>query len=341
MDSNLNKPMVSIIMPVYNCAKYIGFAIDSVIKQTYTNWELTIVNDGSTDNTQSIIDSYKNNDSRIIALQQKNGRQGKARNLAIAHASGKYLAFLDADDVWITQKLAIQMEEIEVAKADLVFSKSYMMDVNQNIMDDIIGWHIGYLQGINGVEKMVEMNQIPILTVLVKKELVESVKGFSEDIFIANVEDYHLWLKLIMSSAVFYGSEKTLAYYRIHDNSVSKNDSSTVLRMIYVYCSLYKLYPGYKQLLNQRIKLIFKDHELFPVSNEIRSSSLFSKSNRMALKKIAVYLHKMHDFENEELALQRLTQYKEKELEYKKHKRRILYWNIIDSIKCLKRHVIK
>lgn len=267
MDSNLNKPTISVIMPAYNSESFIGFAIDSVISQTYKNWELIIVNDGSTDNTQSIIDIYKNSDSRIVALQQKNGKQGKARNLAIAHALGKYLTFLDADDIWTPEKLVLQINEIEDTKAGLVFSKSYMIDVNQKIKDDIICGHIGYLHGIKGIEKMIEMNQIPILTVLVKKDLVERVKGFSENLSIANVEDYHLWLKLIMSDAVFYGSDKVLAYYRIHDSSVTKNDSRPHIRLLYAYSNLCVLFPQYKNLLNRRIKSIFKKQDLFSVNN--------------------------------------------------------------------------
>jgi teichuronic acid biosynthesis glycosyltransferase TuaG len=255
-------------MPVYNSESFIGCAIDSVILQTYTNWELIIVNDGSTDNTQSIIDKYKCNDSRIISLQQKNGRQGKARNLAISHASGKYLAFLDADDVWIPEKLSLQIKEIEDTNAGLVYSKSYMIDVNKNIMDDIICGHIGYLHGVNGVAKMIEMNQIPILTVLVKKELVDRVNGFSEKLIIANVEDYHLWLKLIMGDVVFCGSDKILAYYRIHENAVTKNDSRFQIRLLYTYSNLCVFFPKYKKLLNRRIKSIFRMQDLFSVKNK-------------------------------------------------------------------------
>lgn len=254
-------------MPVYNCEKYIGFAIDSVLKQTYTNWELIIVNDGSTDNTQKIIETYKKAEPRIISFYQENSKQGKARNLAISCAKGEYLAFLDADDVWIQQKLTLQIQEIESTNSDLVFSKSYMIDMDHNIMNELICGHLGYLNGIAGIAKMIEMNQIPILTVLVKKQLVERVNRFSEELFIANVEDYHLWLKLIMSNVIFYGSDKVLAYYRIHDCAVTKNDSRPTIRLLYAYSNLCVLFPQYKKLLNRRIKSIFRKQELYSVNS--------------------------------------------------------------------------
>jgi glycosyltransferase involved in cell wall biosynthesis len=118
-------------MPAYNAANYIQEAIDSVINQTFVDWELIIVDDGSTDHTKEVIAKNVLVDERIHYYYQKNGKQGKARNLAISKSKGTYLAFLDADDLWIPQKLEIQLIEIEEKNVDLVFSDSYIFSTQQ------------------------------------------------------------------------------------------------------------------------------------------------------------------------------------------------------------------
>ena len=102
--------LVSIIMPAYNAEKYIEEAIQSVLKQTYTNWELIIVNDCSTDKTEQIIKKYQEQDQRIrLCSLTKNQGVANARNTAIKNAVGRYLAFLDSDDIWLQEKLEKQI----------------------------------------------------------------------------------------------------------------------------------------------------------------------------------------------------------------------------------------
>lgn len=105
---------VSIIMPCHNGAAYVSAAIESVLKQTYSNWELLIVNDGSQDNSRTILESYKDKDARIHVFHNEAATgEGAARNLAIRHAQGRYIAFLDCDDIWHPDKLAIQIKTME------------------------------------------------------------------------------------------------------------------------------------------------------------------------------------------------------------------------------------
>src|ERR1700759_692275 len=101
----MTEPLVSVITPAYNAGNFIHETIDSVIAQTYTNWELIIIDDGSTDNTAAIVKQYVVRDSRIKYLYQQNGKQGKARNNGMTHSSGTIIAFLDADDTWTPHKL--------------------------------------------------------------------------------------------------------------------------------------------------------------------------------------------------------------------------------------------
>jgi len=259
MDKNINTPLVSVIMPAYNVSGYIKEAINSVIAQTYADWELIIVDDGSTDNTSDLVEEYLLKDSRIQYFYQENGKQGKARNLAISKSKGEYLAFLDADDLWLPEKLEIQIKEIKDKDVDLVFSNAYIIneDKNQNISKQM-NVKTAFFRGEKALKLFLKANRIPILTVLVKKENVLKVDCFSEKINIQNAEDYHLWLKLLISNAVFFSTDKVLARYRIHNNSVSALDNMSVVKILDVFNDLSLNYPNYKSTLNYAMKETFK-----------------------------------------------------------------------------------
>ena len=255
MDTAINKPEVSVIMPAYNASVYIQEAINSVIAQTYTNWDLIIIDDGSTDSTSEIIMNNVNQDLRIKYFYQENGKQGKARNLGIYHARGIYIAFLDADDVWLPEKLEIQLEEIVAKNVDLVFSDSYVFN-NDTISDRSRKFKIlnQIFKGEEALKLFTEINRIPILTVLAKKEKILLVDGFSENRLMQNAEDYHLWLKMLISGFVFYGSEKTLASYRVHNESSTSQDKLASKQLPEVFFDLLQKKSDVKQLILNALK---------------------------------------------------------------------------------------
>lgn len=113
-------PFVSVIMPVYNSEKYVGRAIESVLKQTFRDFELIIVDDGSTDSSGSICDNFANSDKRIIVIHKKNGGVCSARNVAMEKSSGKYVTFIDNDDIYEENFLEILIKNIVESNADLV-----------------------------------------------------------------------------------------------------------------------------------------------------------------------------------------------------------------------------
>lgn len=259
MDKNIIIPVVSVIMPAFNASKYIQESICSVIAQTYSNWELIIVDDGSTDNTANIILKNCTLDTRIKYFYQENGKQGKARNLGISHSKGKYIAFLDADDIWCPEKLEIQLEEIVAQNVDLVFSDSYIFD-NENIFDRTKRMHTAnhIFKGEDGLKLFLTGNKIPILTVLTKKEKIALVANFSEILTIQNAEDYHLWLKMLLNDFVFYGSEKILTFYREHDESATSLDKFAGKQLPNVFANLIQNYPKKKTLFYGAMKKVFK-----------------------------------------------------------------------------------
>ena len=122
MDTN---PLVSVITPCYNAESFIAETIKSVINQTYTNWEMLICDDCSTDNSAKIIKSFCQRDDRIKYLKTDCNTGGPSipRNVAISNSKGDYLAFLDADDIWLPTKLAVQMNFVCIQKADIVYSR--------------------------------------------------------------------------------------------------------------------------------------------------------------------------------------------------------------------------
>ena len=113
-------PAVSVVMPAYNCEKYIEAAIRSVISQTFTDWECLCVDDGSADESGSILDEYAQRDSRFLVFPKKNGGVSAARNLALDNAKGEWICFLDGDDVWDVTFLSEIVKMLHGQKPDLV-----------------------------------------------------------------------------------------------------------------------------------------------------------------------------------------------------------------------------
>lgn len=131
MNSNNKKPKVSVLMPVYNGEKTLRYALASLICQTYENWICIIVNDGSTDSTKEILDSLTDSRFRIYHLDKNYGR-GIARDEALKHAEGKYLAFLDADDIMHKNKLKLQVEYLE-SKPEIMLCSCNFVTISENL----------------------------------------------------------------------------------------------------------------------------------------------------------------------------------------------------------------
>lgn len=209
-DSNKKNILVSIITPVYNSEKYIGETVKSVLAQTHENWEMLIVDDCSKDNTSIVIKNF--NDSRIKYFELKrNSGAAVARNKALEMAQGRYIAFLDADDMWKPDKLEKQLD--------------FML--KNNIGFSFTGYEI-LRKGSNKIIKVPEkLNYsqfmkntiIGTLTVMINKEIVGEVR-------LVNVKKDHdsmTWAKLIKEGHYAYGLNESLAYYRKVEGSISNN----------------------------------------------------------------------------------------------------------------------
>jgi glycosyltransferase involved in cell wall biosynthesis len=252
--------LVSVIMPAYNAAQYIAESIDSVRAQTYKNWELIVVDDGSTDATAEVVRKYCALDARVKYIYQENARQSRARNNGIAHSCGSYIAFLDSDDIWFVDKLHLQMQVLANKSVDLVFGEacSFQEKFDENATKQLLGAGQGIYKGIKGLKAFLAKNQIPTLTVVVSREALTKVASFTEDSRFPNAEDYHLWLKLLLEGATFVGMPAILGAYRMHAASISNSDRLCTNYVLEAKLDLVQKYPEQSGLLESSLVLSVK-----------------------------------------------------------------------------------
>ena len=216
-------PQVSIIMPAHNAAKTIRESIDSVLSQTFKDWELLVINDSSTDETVRIVSEYVEKDSRIKLLHTDKsvGKPFYPRNIGIQNAAGRFIAFLDSDDIWLPSKLEHQIPLFDDEKVAIVFSyyekfSSGQADSNKNRVIKspavvtfkfaLYGNPIGNLTGIYDTQKV--------------------GKIFYED---AGHEDYILWLTILKKGFIAKNTNSVEAKYRVAEKSVSSNKGKAAL----------------------------------------------------------------------------------------------------------------
>lgn len=228
----MNKPLVSIIIPTYNYAQLITETIESVLNQSYNNWECIIIDDGSTDNTEEVVKEFINRQSIYSFRYIKKVNEGTsiAKNTGINIANGKYIQFLDADDLISADKLEVQVSTLESVNADLVFSKSVFFTDNNSERQFVNRYPEGFLaaQTLANIEllnRIIKNNIVTIGSPLVKKAILMEAGLF--DAHLKNNEDWLLWFKvgLICKKFVYDNNEKSYASIRVHHESAMNNHS--------------------------------------------------------------------------------------------------------------------
>ncbi|MEE1211731.1 MAG: glycosyltransferase family 2 protein [Treponema sp.] len=208
---------VSIIMPAHNAAKTIRDSIDSVISQTFTDWELLVINDSSTDETEKIVSEYVNKDKRIRLLHTDKsvGKPFYPRNIGIKAAEGKFIAFLDSDDVWLPKKLEHQLPLFEDKNTAIAFSyyEKFSTEHNESNEDRVV-----MSPKIVSFKSALYGNPIGNLTGMYDTDKVGKI--FYED---AGHEDYILWLTILKKGFVAKNTNTIEARYRVAEKSVSSN----------------------------------------------------------------------------------------------------------------------
>ena len=221
LKKNRDQPLVSVILPTYNHANFLKDAIDSVIKQDYSSWELIIIDNYSTDHTDQVISLFK--DDRIKNLKINNhGIIAKSRNKGIQESNGDWIAFLDSDDIWYYNKLSTIITYLNRnKKIDIVCSNEYLHNkstgkkhilrygpISKNFYEDLL---------VNG-------NKLSTSSTLVKRSfLYEKKLFFDESTMFITVEDYDLWMRIALFNGKFSFCETILGEYTIHNSNSSSN----------------------------------------------------------------------------------------------------------------------
>ncbi|CAK8723056.1 hypothetical protein GMJAKD_12285 [Candidatus Electrothrix aarhusensis] len=247
------EPLVSIIMPAYNAERYIEEAVHSVLQQTWQNWELIIVNDGSNDGTQVYLDALI--DPRIKVIKQKNKGVSAARNVALDIARGEYITFLDSDDVFPAYSIEcrvlylIEHTEIDLVGGCVSLRDSVILDEFSRKVPKYSGFFLPQLLSLDS-------NVFSSVCYLIKKKCIGEARF---EIDMSHCEDLFFWITLAANENLRYASINDCIYiYRIHNNSATRNTvgwSNGYLQLVKKIASIEAI--SYRKTIIMRLKIFY------------------------------------------------------------------------------------
>lgn len=229
----MNEPLVSIITPVYNAERFLSDTIKSVQNQTYKNWEILLIDDCSKDNSAQIIKEFQKYDNRIKYIKlKKNSGASASRNEGIRNAKGRFIAFVDSDDIWKPEKLEIQIKYMLKENVGFTFTSYRYMKENGELTNKIAKApsKINY----NGLLKN---TIIGCSTVVIDREIVD----YFEMPLVRRGQDTATWLQILRKEKYAYGIEQDLVNYRLVGESLSSNKIIALKRTWNTYRNVEKL----------------------------------------------------------------------------------------------------
>lgn len=236
------KVQISVIIPTYNRAKLLPQAIESVLNQTFQDFELIIVDDGSTDNTEEIVKNFQEKDKRIKYLKhQKNKGPSATRNTGIKNSQGKYIAFLDADDIWLPQKIEIQLNKIKETNVNVIFSNWYIWNPKNNTKIKAFDSNPIDAKQKNLISSLVKKNFGNSSAILANNSL------FKKNLFDENLrysEDYDLWFKFFLKRMKIVFITNPLVCCREHNEQTSKDIYQMRLSRLFIFKKIIKENPN-------------------------------------------------------------------------------------------------
>jgi glycosyltransferase involved in cell wall biosynthesis len=289
-----NNPLVSIIVPCYNQANYLSVSLESVVKQTYTNWECIIVNDGATDNTKQIAEEWCKKDVRFKYVEKENGGLSSARNAGLNLVSGDFIQFLDADDCMVLSKFEDSLNELTKVNRDTIVVSNFNMfedfyaqnqlnpycELSQEILNfkSILNqWDIAF--------------SIPIHCGFFPKTVFDTIR-FNE--VLRAKEDWLFWIQISQKNIPFVYLNKSLALYRKHSQSMTMKSDKMFTDKISLFKELKKYMPQeeYNEFLIIRLEDSYKRiQNLKEKNSHLRNSKYYQveKTIKKILKKIKLY----------------------------------------------------
>ncbi len=212
--------LVSIVIPVYNGSQYIEKTVDTILSQHYDNFELLLINDGSSDNSKDILEVLARKDRRIKVHHKENGGVAAARNYGIDEAQGEFVAFCDQDDFWLPTKLSKQIPLFENKKVGLVYCGAIAKYtyLSKEVKPSFDKYYRGSV-----FEKLIQVNMFTCCTAVVRKALLKQTNAFDDDRELMGVDDWLAWLKLSLVCE-FDFVEEHLAIHVFHGENYSSNE---------------------------------------------------------------------------------------------------------------------
>lgn len=231
-DRFITKPVVSIIIPCYNYGRFLSETLESVLKQTYENWECIIIDDGSNDNTGEIALKYKNKDTRFKYIHQCNEGTSPAKNKGLQHATGTLIHFLDADDLIAPKKLELNVEFLlDNPLVDLIYGNAKYFETNKptkyyrglDLSDNI------WMPCVSGKDEhilkhLMVFNIMVISAPLIRRNLINHTGFFN--IGLRGFEDWEFWIRCALNKGYFKydDSSEVLTFIRVHPSNAQKNE---------------------------------------------------------------------------------------------------------------------
>ncbi len=220
-------PLVSVVIPTYNHARFLGRALQSVLDQTYAHWEAIVIDNHSTDNTDEVMASFT--DPRITYLKiHNNGVIAVSRNAGIRAAKGEWIAFLDSDDWWTKDKLQACFDCID-EHVDLVYHDLEIVSDQKRYFSrkTIKSWQV---KKPVLIDLLLNWSPIANSSVVVRKSLLEKIGGINESVEMIAAEDYNTWLRISQLTDQFIYLPRKLGYYMVHNQSISQKDMTLSTR---------------------------------------------------------------------------------------------------------------
>lgn len=250
----MNAPLVSIIIPTHNYGRFIGKTVDSALGQTYASVEIIVVDDGSTDNTRQQLAAYG---ERIRYIAQRCGGPSAARNFGFLSASGDYVAFLDADDIWVPQKLELQMELLRrFGDVGLVGTERFCIDEEGNRLGPSANEDAGTSYRECSFLDLLEIPVFCTSSNLFRKSCLQAVGLFDTSLQVA--EDLELWLRVAAHSRIFKLAAP-LTGYRVHSGSQSKKTEfayqhhQIVIEKVFSSLPQLRAHPAWRRIAEARM----------------------------------------------------------------------------------------
>lgn len=273
MKKEKSVPFVSVIIPTYNRARLLGRAIQSILNQTYPNFEIIVVDDCSTDKTENVVRSFRDERIRYIR-QEKNTGAVVARNRGIKAAIGEHIAFQDSDDEWLPEKLEKQMKAFEIGPLDLgvVYTSYWRIDRGRGVY-----WPPSYLKQTYGRihDALLENNFIDTPTAVVRKECFEKVGLFEN---LPRLQEWDLWLRISKRYSFGHVNEPLVNAY-LQPDSISRNMNAFVIAREYILKKYFKEISKKPRLLRHHY---FEIGTLLCLNGEIEEGrSYFFKAIRI------------------------------------------------------------